>query len=142
MEIVVVAVVIVAYCLILGVGPGYVMTGILMLTGILAALMSIAFLGSAIGLLFSKKKKAEFVRLEQSGRKYKSACYLVEGREYRCLFPCEGIMQDKLYVQGREYSVMFNRRMGMVYDRFAVATCVLGLVAGVSICLIIGAFLI
>lgn len=65
--------------------------------------------------------------------KYKVAYYLVEGEEIPCLFPEEGVFRKKLYRTDKTYHVLMNKKLGRVFDRFAVATCILGLMCGIGL---------
>ena len=111
---------------------GYVlfgMTGFLLLT---SGLMVLIFLACSVLLLTSKWKEAKFVGLDlpSENSKYKVAYYLVDGEEIPCLFPEEGIFRDKFYRDDRTYRVLYNRKLGRVFDRFAIATCIVGIVCG------------
>ena len=111
---------------------GYVlfgMTGFLLLT---SGLMVLIFLACSVLLLTSKWKEAKFVGLDLPSEhsKYKVAYYLVDGEEVPCLFPEEGIFRDKFYRDDRTYRVLYNRKLGRVFDRFAIATCIVGIVCG------------
>ena len=100
--------------------------GILLL---FVALLLLIFLYCTIRLLFSKKKEAVFVRIDKPTEKskYKVAFYRIDGEEYPCLFPEEGILRSRFYPSDRRCHVFLNYRMKKVFDRFAVATCILGL---------------
>ena len=111
---------------------GYVlfgMTGFLLLT---SGLMVLIFLACSVLLLTSKWKEAKFVGLDlpSENSKYKVAYYLVDGEEIPCLFPEEGIFRDKFYRDDKTYRVLYNRKLGRVFDRFAIATCIVGIVCG------------
>ena len=100
--------------------------GILLL---FVALLLLVFLYFTTRLLFSKRKEAVFVRIDKPTEKskYKVAFYRIDGEEYPCLFPEEGILRSKFYPAGRKCHVFLNYRMKKVFDRFAAATCILGL---------------
>ncbi len=104
--------------------------GILLL---FVALLLLVFLYCTVRLLFSKKREAVFVRIDKPTEKskYKVAFYRVDGEEYPCLFPEEGILRPKLYPEGKKCHVFVNYRMKKVFDRFAVTTCILGLGFGI-----------
>ena len=114
---------------------GYLLFGatgfLLLLSGLLVIIFSICL----VLLLTSKWKEARFLRVELPSEeaKYKVAYYLVEGEEIPCLFPEEGIFRKKLYRQDKTYHVLLNKKLGRVFDRFAVATCILGLVCGTGL---------
>lgn len=99
---------------------------------ILSGVMVITFLICSVLLLTSKWREARFLRVDLPSEeaKYKVAYYLVEGEEIPCLFPEEGIFREKLYRTDKIYHVLWNKKLERVFDRFSVATCILGLVFG------------
>lgn len=144
MEIIIVIAIVLVCCLILNVNSNYVLLGSTLIICVFFGLLAVGFAYCIIRLLLSKRKEAKFLRFGKVGdSKYQVAYYLVEGQEYPCVFPREIIMQDKLYLEDKTYHVMLNRRIGKVYDRFAVTTCVLGLILsmGFSIWIIMFYFL-
>ena len=108
------------------------MTGFLL---ILSGTLVIIFLICSVLLLTSKWKEARFLRVDLPSEKtkYKVAFYLVEGEEIPCLFPEEGIFRKKLYRTDKSYHVLLNKKLGRAFDRFAIATCILGLVCGTGL---------
>lgn len=121
-------------CLILNVSLYYILSGILILVGIITVLFSVSFLYCFIVLLCSKCKEAEFVRIGPAkGERFQVAFYMVDGEAYPCMFPREAILEDKLYRKDRKYRVMWNSRKGKVFDRYACMTCVLGLLVSVAL---------
>lgn len=111
---------------------GFVFFGVTGFLLILSGLLVITFLICSVLLLTSKWKKARFLRVDLPSEKakYKVAYYLVEGAEIPCLFPEEGILRKRLYRTDKTYHVLLNKKLGRVFDRFAVATCILGLMCG------------
>lgn len=114
---------------------GYILFGIIGFLLILSGLLMITFSICTVLLLMSKWKEARFLRVDLPSEeaKYKVAYYLVEGEEISCLFPEEGIFRKKLYRTDRTYHVLLNKKLGRVFDRFAVATCILGLMCGTGL---------
>lgn len=132
MELIIIIIIVIAICFILNVSPYYMMFGGGILLFIFAALFAVGFVFSTIALLCSKKKEAKFLHTGSVGEsKFQVAFYLVEGQEYPCIFPKEGLFEEKLYQKEKNYYVMLNQRMGKVFDRYAMTTCVLGLVFSV-----------
>ena len=133
MEILLILIVVAIFVSVLTGNLGYVlfgMSGFLLLT---AGLMVLIFLVCNVLLLTSKWKEAKFVGMDYPTEKskYLVAFYLVEGEEIPCLFPEEGIFRDRLYQEDKTYHVLLNRKLGRVFDRFSVATCILGLLFGI-----------
>ena len=113
----------------------YVLFGVAGFLLILSGFLVITFLICSVLLLTSKWKEARFLRVDLPSEKakYKVAFYLVEGDEIPCLFPEEGVFRKKLYRTDKTYHVLLNKKLGRVFDRFAVATCILGLIFGIGL---------
>ena len=127
MEIIIVLAIIVVLCLILDVSLNYIIGGALVLMCILFGLMAICFAWCCISFIWSKKKEARFVKFDKGkSNKYQVAYYKIDDEEYPCAFPREIVLQDKLYNADKTYHVLFNPRNQKVYDRFAITTCILG----------------
>ena len=134
MEILMVLIIVIVLCLILNISLSYILTGILILIGVGAVLFAVSFLYCFAVLLRSKKKEAEFVRIGPAkGDRFQVAFYRVEGVEYPCMFPREAILVDKLYRKDKTCRVMWHPRKGKVFDRYAFATCILGLITSVAL---------
>lgn len=114
---------------------GYILYGVAGFLLLLSGLLVITFLICWVLLLMSKWKEARFLRVDLPSEeaKFKVAFYLVEGEEIPCLFPEEGILREKLYRTDKIYHVLLNKKLGKVFDRFAVATCILGLMCGTGL---------
>lgn len=113
----------------------YLLIGVVGFLIILSGLLVVTFLICSVLLLTSKWKKATFLRVDLPSEKakYKVAYYLVEGEEIPCLFPEEGIFRKILYRPDKTYHVLFHKKLGRVFDRFAVTTCILGLACGTGL---------
>lgn len=134
MEVLMVILIVFIYCLVLNVDMYYIMFGLAILIGCMVGLFTLGFWICGICLLFSRRKEARFTRMgDTKSSRFQVAYYLVEGKEYPCIFPKEGIYEDKLYQTDKIYHVMLNKRMGKVFDRFALTTCVLGLLFGTGV---------
>lgn len=139
MEFVFILILIAIFASVLTGNLGYVllgMTGLLLLT---SGLLVLIFLICSALLLTSKWKPATFVGIDYptDKAKYKVAFYLVEGEEIPCLFPEEGVFRDKFYKEDLPCRVLVNRKLGRVFDRYAVCTCILGLVSGATLGLLL-----
>lgn len=129
MEFIVVCIIILVCCMILGVSLNYILYTVFGVVLLLSLFFALFFVFCIVCLLFSKRKEARFVRFDKlRDSKYQVAYYLVEGSEYPCVFPKEGILSNKLYQQDRVYYVFFSKKLKKVFDRFATITCILGLV--------------
>ena len=131
MEIILALAVIVVLCLIFNISTEYIVLGILALIELTIISMAILFLYSRIRLAFSKKKKAQFTRIDfppSSKNRFKVAFYNIDGVEYPCFFPSEMILNDKMYRTDRTYTVMFSKSMKRVFDIWTILTCILGFI--------------
>ena len=63
----------------------------------------------------------------ESGQRFESAVYLIDGSEYGNVFPAEFVMRGKLYRSDREVTVRLARRSHRVFDRNALITSLVGL---------------
>lgn len=138
MELIIVIAIILVLCLILGVNLNQILMGVTMLVCIFFIFMAIGFIYCAVRLLFCKQKEAYFSRFDnvKNGR-VQVAYYLVEGEEYPCVFPKELVMEKKLYSTDKSYTVMLDMKSKKIYDRYAIATCVLGLLFSVGFCIVL-----
>lgn len=134
MEFFILIVIIVIICLILNVSMNIIVGGIVILLSVISALFTLAFLGCTICLLRSQKKEAHFVRMGTPSKgKLQVAYYSVDDMEYPCVFPKEIMLEEKLYKKDVAYTVRLNKRWNRVFDRFAVTTCFIGLIAGIVV---------
>ena len=91
--------------------------------------MTIFFIIYILKLLFSKRKKGTFLRIERNGVfKWHAAIYLVDGEEVPCIFPDDGVMDDKIYKADKTYTLFYNKRSGKVFDRISITTCIIGII--------------
>ena len=135
MEFIILIGIILVLCFILGVNFNYLLFGIAILGCVVFGLMMFGFAYCAIRLMFAKRKEASFVRFGGvNDSRMQVAYYLVEGEEYPCLFPKEFIMDNKLYSPDKIYNVMMDTKSKKVYDRYAIATCILGLLFSAGFC--------
>lgn len=141
MELIIVIAIIVVCCLILDVNLNYILFGVIILMCVLFALMAIGFTYCIVRLTMSKARKASFVRFDKAGNsKFQVAYYEIDGEEYPCMFPKEFIMEKKLYPIDKIYKVLLDVKAKKVYDRYAIATCISGLIISVSFCVVMGIF--
>lgn len=110
----------------------YILLGITGILLVLSVMLILTFLICIIMLLTSKWKEGIFSKIDlpSEDARFRVAYYLVEGEEIPCLFPEEGVFRKKLYCENRNYKILVNKRLGKVFDRFAVATSILGLISG------------
>ena len=110
----------------------YVGAGILLL---LSASLVLLFVYSLFLLLRAKRVDAVFTRVGQRDEEdfHKVAFYRINGTEYPCLFPEEGIFRKKFYKTDRICRVRFHKKRGCVFDRYAIITTVAGLSGGLII---------
>lgn len=128
MELIILIAVILVLCFILGVNLNYILFGIIIMGCILFGFAMIAFAYCIVRLMFTKSTKARFVRFGKvKDNRIQVAYYLVEEEEYPCIFPKEFVLENKLYSQDRIYKVRVDEKIKRVYDRYAITTCILGL---------------
>lgn len=126
MEAIAVIGVIIVIAIILGVKPIVLVAAAGIAVGLILLLMIVLFLFFFTRLITSHKAEAEFTRIDiKPNGRFKVAFYNINGEEYPNVFPEEGFLEDKLYKKERKYRVFLNKK-GYVFDRFAVATCIIG----------------
>lgn len=129
MELIVALIVIIVFCKILGVSNEMLVLGGLILIELTIVLMMLLFAYFCARMLFAKRRKARFTRVDKSPKgSFKVAYYEVDGVEYPCVFPSEMILNDKMYRTDRVYHVLFSARMKKVYDIWTILTCILGFI--------------
>lgn len=105
----------------------------------IAVLGVLFFLFALLLLLFSKKQRARFLRIESdedNGMSY--AVYESEGEELSNTFPTDRFLGKWLYRNGNgTIRVLRFRKSGWVFDRVSVIIVAIGLAAFVAIALLI-----
>jgi hypothetical protein len=59
------------------------------------------------------------------------ARYMIDGEEYRNLFPLETIVRKKIYNPDKEVKLILNKKAKRCMDKNAVVCCILGLTVSV-----------
>ncbi|MBQ9898096.1 MAG: hypothetical protein IJM44_01415 [Ruminococcus sp.] len=117
-------------CFILGVKLEAIITAVVFLICLVPALMALMFAVCLLLLIGAKRCPASFTRFQTNKKgKFATAFYTIDGREYPCIFPAESTRLKRLYRTDKTYRVLLSRRIGRVYDRFALTTCILGLIS-------------
>ena len=131
MEVFVALVVILVICKILGVSNFVLILGVLGIIELLIILMFLFFVFHFLNLIFTKKKTANFTKFDTVKKaKFKVAFYEIDGVEYPCVFPKESGFSSA-YSTEKTYNVRYSRHLKRVYDKWAVATCIIGLIFSV-----------
>lgn len=130
MEFILALLVVIVFCKILGISNEFLVLGGLILVELAIIAMFLLFTYFCLHLLFTRKKKASFVRSgKPENSKFQVAYYLVDGEEYPCIFPKEaGLM----YRTDHFYNVYFSKKLRKVYDIWAILTCISGLVFSIA----------
>lgn len=130
MEFIAVLAVIAVLCIVFRVSADIIIIGALVLTGLIILAMTLFFIVSFVLLLTSKKCAAVFDKIDKrrNGR-FKSAFYRIGSENYPCLFPAE---PKFVYKSCKNCKVRLNRRRGFVFDKFAAATCIFGLLFSIA----------
>jgi ABC-type multidrug transport system fused ATPase/permease subunit len=132
-EIVLSIVIIIALLLFFGVSVQTILTGavlILIALVVLAIiLIAVFFFATDISLLFRKRVKGKFLRIDDSTR-FDHAVYDVGGTEYHCIFPAESYGRKRIYHVDQEYTLLIARseKRKTAYDRHSLITILFGTV--------------
>lgn len=125
MEFILVIIVIVVLCKVIGISNEIMIMCGLALVELAIIAMLLLFLYFCLHLLFTRSKKAEFLRTAKpEGSKFQVAYYLVEGKEYPCIFPRESGIAYKI---NKTCTVRYSKRLNKVYDIWSTLTCIIGL---------------
>lgn len=125
MEFFIVLIVIIVLCKIIGISNEYLIMGGLALVELAIIAMLLLFVYFCLHLLFTKGRKAEFIRTDKpEGSKFQVAYYLIDGVEYPCVFPRESGLAYKI---NKKCTVRYSKRLNKVYDIWAMLTCIIGL---------------
>lgn len=91
--------------------------------------MAVFFVVFGVTLIFSKRKKGVFSRVDKWGKtNIDRAWYIVDGVEYPNIFPCEVALRELFYHEGKEVSLLFLGKSGKVIDFNAVSCIILGII--------------
>ena len=109
---------------------------------VLAMLLFILFFViTDISLLFRRRVKGRFVRVDDTDR-WDHAVYMFENQEYTCLFPAESFGRQRIYHENQMYSLLIPRNPNRhsAYDRHSLFTILIGSVfAVIMACVLIAA---
>lgn len=125
MEFLLVFALLAAIMLCIGFGIGDILMMVVFVIAALTVLIGIFFLVCLALLLFSKKKRGEFVRFNDEGR-FPCAVYNVDGEELPNVFPCEMIMRKKLYIPEKTVTLHYIKFRCAVADKNAFVTIIAG----------------
>lgn len=94
--------------------------------------MTAVFIYATIILLTGKRTKGIFTRAEKDEKgRIPYAYYLIDGTEYKNLFPLEVMFQSKIYRTDREVKLILNIRRKRCFDNNAVICCILGIIVSI-----------
>ncbi len=125
MEILIGAAVIIILLILMGVDIWYILVGGAALVALAAVFTSAFFTVCVVMLIRSKKCAGVFVEFGE-GKRFDAAVYRIDDRDYRCIFPAEMVLRDKLYRPGKPVKLRLTRG-GRVFDRNALLTSAIGL---------------
>lgn len=129
MELLITVVVIVVFMLLLGFEVFEIAlfaAALIVLGGFLVFIM---FSYSLFRMVTAEKVDAVFTKTAKAQKRdFEAAHYKCSGIEYPCAFPSEPLMRKRIYTPDKIYKVRLNRRTKRVYDRYAMATCIIGFV--------------
>lgn len=143
MEFVVAVIIIVVLLLILGVSPGLIMAGVLVLLELGLLFMTGFFVVTLVLLLIAKPVKAEFLRIFVHEVVGTYAVYRIDGEEYKNTFPAEIMFVDKIYHEGKMYSARFKKlkKKHLLFDWYSYIVIGVGLPVSAALAGLLGWFL-
>jgi hypothetical protein len=127
MEFLILLIIIIVFCLCLGLGPIEIFIGFVFVFLLLVSLTALFFLYNIFRILFSKRIKATFSKVDTSPKsKFTVAYYKSGDEEYPCIFPNEPLLRKILYKEGKEITILLDKKHHRVYDRYSLITCFVG----------------
>ncbi len=95
-----------------------------------AGLVVLFFSIASVSLLFFRRRKGVFLRMDDNGR-FERAVYAVDGTEYTCLFPAENVGRRTIYREGAQAQpqtlfVSRSNKRRTVYDRHSLTIILCG----------------
>lgn len=131
MEILLAIIIIIVICKILGVSNFVLILCGLGIIELVIIAMFLFFVYHTLHLFFTKKYNANFVKIDKPKKgKFKVAYYEIANEEYPCVFPMEASFSSS-YREDKIYSVRYSKLLKKVYDKWAVITCIVGLIFSV-----------
>lgn len=131
MEILLAIIIIIVICKILGVSNFVLILCGLGIIELIIIAMFLFFIYHTLHLFFTKKHNANFVKIDKPKKsKFKVAYYEIDNEEYPCVFPMEASFSSS-YREDKTYSVRYSKLLKKVYDKWAVITCIVGLIFSV-----------
>ncbi len=131
MEFVIAIVALVALCLCLGVDLSVIMLGVIGLLGLVMSAITVFFIACGVMLIGSERKSASFVRIDKNPKgRYEAPYYLVDGAELASFFPAEIVLRNLFYRKGKKANVRICRGRGLLFDRYALITVIVGIILG------------
>ena len=133
MEFLIILILIIVFCLCLGLGPIEIFIGFVFVFLLLVSLTALFFLYNIFRIVLSKRIKAVFSKVDASPKsKFTVAYYKSGDEEYPCIFPNEPMLKKILYKEGKEITILLDKKHLRVYDRYSLITCFVGFVFTVA----------
>ncbi len=146
LEVVFTIVIIIALLLFFGIAPETIFvvfaTIVLGLVAIAMLLFILFFVITDVALLFRRRVKGEFLRVDDTER-FDHAVYRVDNQEYYCLFPAESFGRQHIYHEKQSYFLLIprNPKRRSAYDRHSLITIAVGTAFSlIFVGLLIGAY--
>ena len=94
--------------------------------------MAVVFIYASVIMICGKKVNGFFSGADnEDNGKIPYARYMIDGEEYRNLFPLETIVRKKIYTPDKEVKLILNKKAKRCMDKNAVVCCILGLTVSV-----------
>lgn len=139
MEALIILVIIIALLVIAGISAEVIMLGIMCLMALGMLLLFVFFAFCIIRLIKCEKTYGRLAKVEKHPKfGYSTPHYEISGDVYENVFPCEVVMKNRLYAEGRICKLRLDRKRGKVFDGNAAISSVAGLfLSGLSVFMIL-----
>lgn len=143
MEFIIGLIIIIVLLLILGVSPGLIIAGVLVLIELGLLFMTAFFIVTFVLLLIAKPVKAEFLRIFVHEVVGTYAVYRIDGEEYKNTFPAEIMFVDKIYHEGKICSARFKKfkKKHVLFDWYTYIIIGVGLPVSAALAVLLGSIL-
>ena len=133
MEFLILVILIIVFCLCIGISPWGIFIGFSLILLFAMALCVLFFIYNVLRIIISGKTKVVFTKVDKAPKgKYTVAYYKTDDGEYPCIFPNEPMLKNILYKEDKEITVFLDKKYRRIYDRYSLITCFTGLAFGIS----------
>lgn len=100
--------------------------------GLFIVFMALIFIYAFVVMIASRKTAGKYAcSREDEKSRILFAYYIIDGVEYKNMFPMEVIFQKLIYKEQRQVKLLLNEKRKRCFDNNAVICCILGIIVSV-----------